>query len=59
MKYTDVIAMRIDELLKQKNLNTNSFAIKSGIMNLQEGYRINQQIANNRYNQIYMYWIRN
>ena len=31
MKYSDVIAMRIKELLKQKNLNTNSLAIKSGI----------------------------
>lgn len=27
MKYSDAIAMRIEELLKQKNLNTNSLAI--------------------------------
>lgn len=31
MKYSDAIAMRIEELLKEKNLNTNSLAIKSGI----------------------------
>ena len=31
MKYADAIAMRIEELLKEKNLNTNSLAIKSGI----------------------------